>query len=106
AAIDVAAGKHPFAVAGLDGATDEHDAARLAADDRADRDLGIDVEDEAARAADEPLGLGRFQQLALERPAAPWTKSIGVRVVVRLQREWRRRPGRHGPSIIRRLCRS
>ena len=62
AAIDVAAGKHPLAVAGLDGAPHQHEPAIVALDDRADGDLRIEVEDEAAPRADEALGLAGLQQ--------------------------------------------
>ena len=61
AAVDVAAGKHPQAVAGLDRAADEHQPRSAVRDDRADGDLRIEVEDEAARGADEAIGLGRLQ---------------------------------------------
>ena len=59
AAIDVAAGEHPLAVARLDRPPHEHDPAVAGPDDRADRDLRVQVQDEAARGADQPLGLGR-----------------------------------------------
>ena len=59
AAIDVAAGEHPLAVAGLDRAPDEHDVIALVADDGADRDLRIEVEDEPAAHADQARRFGR-----------------------------------------------
>ena len=69
-AIDEAAWKHPLAVAGFDRALHQDDAPLFVGDDRADRDLRIDVVDEAAAGADEALGLGRLQQPRFERAAA------------------------------------
>ena len=69
APIDVAAGKHPPAVARLDGAAHEHDVVALVADDRADGDLRIEIEHEAAARADEARRLARLQQPSA--PAAP-----------------------------------
>src|SRR4030095_12282091 len=54
AAIDVAAGKHPFAVARLDRAPHQYQPAVFRFDDRADRDFRIDIEHESARRADWP----------------------------------------------------
>src|SRR4030095_7253328 len=45
AAIDVAARKHPQPVPGFDRAPHQHDPLVVDADDRTDRDLGVEVED-------------------------------------------------------------
>ena len=66
-------------------AAHEDQAAAIRLDDRADRDLRIDVEDEAALRAHRPFGLGRFQAAALERAAAPRTEAVRVGVVVRVK---------------------
>ena len=51
-------------------AHDGSDPGRLGADDRADRDFRVEVEDEAAGRADETGRFGRFQQPAFQRAAA------------------------------------
>src|SRR5262249_36007218 len=84
AAVDVAAGKHPLAVARLDRAPHEDErAARV--DDRADGDLRIDVEDEPAARARRPLRLARLEQTPLERAAAARAEAVRVRLVVRME---------------------
>src|SRR5262249_38416919 len=85
AAIDVSAGEDPLAVAGLDRAPHQHEAAASGLDDRADGDLRVDVEDEAARGAHRTLGLGRFQPPPVERAAAPRTEAVGMGLVVRVK---------------------
>ena len=85
AAIDVAAGKYPEPVARLDRAAHEHDPSAARFDDRADGDLRIDVEDEAALRAHGPLRLAWLQQAALECAAAARTEPVRVGVVVRVK---------------------
>ena len=83
AAIDVAAGEHPLAVAGLDRALARARCDRTRRlDDRADGDLRIEVEDEPARAC---------------RPAVParWPSAAGARAP-------RRTAGRNGTRARRR----
>src|SRR6185312_16399110 len=77
AAVDVAAGKYPLAIARLDRAAHQHEPAAARFDDRADGDFRIDVEDEAAARAHRTLGFGRLQQPPLERAAAPRTEAVG-----------------------------
>jgi hypothetical protein len=90
AAIDVAAREDPFAVAGLDRAPHQNQTSGVDPDDRADGDLRIQVEDEAARRADEPFGLPRPDHPPLERAAAagaePIVGRLVVRAVVRMER--------------------
>ena len=86
AAVHVATGEHPLAIARLDGPPHQHDAARSRADDRPDRDFGIDVEDEAAGRADEPLAIAGFEEARLERAATPRAEAVGMRLVVRMHR--------------------
>ena len=90
AAVDIAAGKHPLAVARLDRAPHEHEPTARRLDDRPDRDLRVDVEDEAAARADGALRLGGFQQTPFERTAASRAELIGVRFVVRMEMDMKR----------------
>ena len=59
AAIDESARKHPLPIAGLDRPPDEHDLIVAVADDRADGDLRILIEDEPASRADQPVRFRR-----------------------------------------------
>jgi peptide deformylase len=112
-AIDVPAGEDPFPVARFDRAPDEHEAFRRRrgdANDGADGNLRIEVEDEAALRADEPLRLAGLQPPALEETAASRAKPVRVRIVVRVELEighaitvWERDgrlPGIAGPPGI------
>src|SRR5262249_5902140 len=85
AAVDVAAGKHPLAVARLDRAANENELPAARVDDRADGDLRIDVEHETAARAHGALGLARLEELSLERAAAPRAELVRVRLVVRVK---------------------
>ena len=89
ASIDEAAGKHPPPVPRLDGAADQHDVIVAVADDRADRDLRILVEDEPAAPADEPVRFGRLERPQIEVAAAERTEAVGTFVV-----------GQHRPSAL------
>ena len=106
AAVDVAAGEHPQSVARFDRPPDEHQPVARASDDRADGDLRIDVEDEAAARADRPFRIGRIEETALERAAASRAELIGVRVVVWVEDLCRRGALRRAASIIPSICRS
>src|SRR5206468_4914775 len=70
-------------------------------DDGADRDLRIQIEDESTLRADGTLGLGRFQQPALECAAAARTELVGVRVVVRVQEVHSRQYNSRVMSILK-----
>jgi hypothetical protein len=80
--IDIAARKHPLAIAGFNRTFDEDDSPATGADDGADGNLRIDVEDESAPDAHEPIGLVRLQRALFEAMSAPRAISIGVRLVV------------------------
>src|SRR5204863_287445 len=73
--IDVAAGKHPLAVTGIDGAPYEHEAAGAGPDNRADGNLRIEIKHKPAARADGPFGLGRFP-----RARSSCTRNQGPRV--------------------------
>jgi hypothetical protein len=62
------AGKHPFAVARLDGAFDENDPSIIVGDDRADGHLRIDVVDKCAARAHEAFGSVAFSNLDSSAP--------------------------------------
>jgi peptide deformylase len=76
AAVDIAAGKYPESVPGLDGSTHEDDAPARRLDDGADRELRVEIEHEAAPAAHEPFGLARLQAPRLEPAAARRAEAI------------------------------
>jgi hypothetical protein len=65
-------------VARLDGAPDEHDPGVLRADDGADRDLGIEIENGAAPGAYETVRLAGLEQPRLEPAAAFGTVPVGL----------------------------
>src|SRR5690606_15149727 len=83
AAIDVAAREHPAAVARFDGPADQDDVPPVVADDRPDRHLRVEIEDEAAGAADEAVGLARPERARLEWTAAERAEPVGTFLVHR-----------------------
>ena len=89
-AIDVATRKDPFAVTRFDAAAQEDEPILDRADDGADRDLRIQVEDEPTCSADETLGFTLLEQAPFERAAAAWAEPVAVRVVVWMQRGHKR----------------
>jgi hypothetical protein len=58
----------------------------VGSDDGANRDLGIEIEDEAAVRTYEPLGIRRLQKPSLERTAAAGTIPVFEYVVVNMSR--------------------
>src|SRR5688572_5067758 len=80
AAIHVAARKHPFAVAWLDGPAHQHDPALLVADDGAHGHFRVQIEDESTSHADQPLRFGRLQRPRFETAATH--RAITVRALV------------------------
>src|SRR4051812_31602754 len=84
-AVDVATGEDPFAVPRFDRATHEDDAIGGGADDRADSDLRIDVEHEAARRADKAGRFGRADRPSFQRCSASGAEPERMRIIVRMQ---------------------
>jgi len=85
AAIDVAAGEYPFAVARFDRATHQQNAPLRVADDRADRNLRIQVEHVPTRRTDQAIRIARLEASRLESAAAhrAETEDIGHVVLAR-----------------------
>src|SRR4029453_7169009 len=81
AAIDESSWKHPFAVAGLDGATDQDDLVIAVADDGANRDLRILIEDESAARADQTIGFALLDRAQLQVGSAKRAMAIRALVV-------------------------
>ena len=77
--IDVAARKHPQSVSRFDRPADEHDLSAGGADDRADGNLGIEIDDLPARHADRPFRFGRLELAHLEATAAGRAEAVGNR---------------------------
>src|SRR5437867_12073147 len=67
--------EHPFAVGRFNGPPDQQDAA-LHRNDRPDRHLGIEEENEAAGTAHQPIRLGHFDGSASQRPSALRTERV------------------------------
>ena len=89
AAIDVASGEHPFAIARLNGSSHQNDATRRDANDGAHGNLRIEIEDEATSGADESVRFAGFEEPALERGAASRTEAERWRIVERVQIQFR-----------------
>lgn len=85
AAIDVTAREDPLSVSGFNRPTDQDKTSGHRPDDRAHRDLGVDVEDESARRADESFRLASFQESAFERVPAPRAVAVRVGFVMRME---------------------
>src|SRR5678816_1777719 len=81
AAIDETSRKDPLPVARLDCPTNEHKVVALVADDGSDRDLGIEIKDEAAAHADEAFRLVRAQHPAFEVAATHRAVAVGAFVM-------------------------
>src|SRR6185503_7205362 len=85
AAVHVAARIDPLAVARLDRALHQHDAAAAVVDDRADRHFRVEVEDKPAAHAHEPLGLVLLDRARLKCAAAHRAETVWP-FVVRMHR--------------------
>jgi hypothetical protein len=85
AAIDVTAGEYPHAVSGFNRPSDQHDAIGPGPDNRADRDLRIQIVDVAAVRADRAMWLAGFHFAPLGRSAAAQAEPVTVRLVVWIQ---------------------
>ena len=81
AAVDIAAGEHPFSVPGIDRPAHEDQLPVVDRDDRSDRNLGVEIEDEAAIRADESLWFVRLEEALLERAAAHRAEPV-LRIVM------------------------
>ena len=76
AAVHVAARKHPEPVARLDRPPHQHEARVRRLDDRADRDLGIEIEDETAPRAHQPVRIAGLEAPRLEGAPAGRAEAV------------------------------